>query len=109
MPLFDVDDVAERLVPLRVEMPDDEVPIHDVDDQDASGADELRILLEDLDVRVFVVIPEGRPEVERCVERRGACRHALRETPEIPDVKRRSTGHALTIGEFDRPRDEDRG
>src|SRR5207245_1426058 len=104
-----MDDVAERLVPLRIEMPDDEVPVHDVDDQDASGADELRILLEDPDVRVFVVIPEGRPEVERCVERGVSRLHALRETPEISDVKRRSTGHSFTIGEFDCPRDEDRG
>src|SRR2546426_747514 len=89
-------------------MPDDEVPVHDVDDQDASGAHELRILLEDLDVRVFVVVPEGRPEVERAVEWRGARRHALRETSQVSDVKRRSTGHALTISEFDCARDEHR-
>src|SRR3989442_6962809 len=109
VPLFDVDDVAERCIPLRVEMPDDEVPVHDVDDQDASRADEFRILLEDLDVRVFVVIPEGRPEVERGVEGRGGRRHALRETPQISDLKGRSTGQALTSGEFSRAGDEHRG
>src|SRR5256712_12761847 len=90
-------------------MPDHEVPIHNVDDQDASGADQLPVLLEDPDVRLFVVIPERRPEVEGRVERRGGRRHRVREPPEISDVVRRAVGYALLAREFGRARDEHRG
>src|SRR5438093_7476769 len=64
VPLLDMDEVAQRLVAFRVAMPDDEVSVHDVDDQDASGADQLSVLLEVSDVRLFVVISEGGAEVE---------------------------------------------
>src|SRR2546429_2119233 len=109
VPLFDVHDVAERLVALRVEMPDDEVSVHDVDDQDASGADQLSVLLEDSDVRLFIVIPEGRPEVEGRVEWPFGHGDRFCEPAEVSDAIRRAIGHALLAREFGRARDEHRG
>src|SRR2546422_707917 len=90
-------------------MPDDEVSVHDVDDQDAAGADQLPVLLEDPDVRLFVVVPERRPEVEGRVEWRVGRRHHFREPPEISDVVRRAVGHALLAREFGGAIDEHRG
>src|SRR5437870_12508336 len=95
VPLLDMDEVAQRLVALRVEMPDDEVSVHDVDDQDASGADQLSVLLEDSDVRLFIVIPEGGPEVEGRVEWPFGHGDRFREPAEVSDAIRRAIGHAL--------------
>jgi len=107
--LFDVDDVPEGLVALRVEVPDDEVPVHDIDDQDSSGAHKLRVLPEDPDVGLFVVVAEGCPEVEGRVEPSFGRRDRFRETPEVSDAVRRPVRHALSAGEFGRARDEHRG
>src|SRR3989454_245039 len=74
-----------------------------------SAADQLPVLLEDPDVRLFVVVPERRPEVEGRVEWRVGRRHRFREPPEISDVVRRAVGHALLAREFGRARDEHRG
>src|SRR5438128_3252873 len=90
-------------------MPDDEVSVHDVDDQDTAGADQLPVLLEDPDVRLFVVVPERRPEVEGRVEWRVGRRHRFREPPEISDVVCRPVGYALLARGFGRAGDENRG
>src|SRR5712692_2077461 len=87
-------------------MPDDVVPVHDVDDHDPSRADELPVLLEDSDVGLFVVISERRPEVESRVERPFGHRHRFGEAPEISDAVRRAIGHTLSAREFGRARDE---
>src|SRR5207244_2991145 len=108
VPLLDVHEVAECLVALRLEMPDDKVSVHDVDDQDPSRADELPVLLEDPDIGLFVVIPERRPEVEGRVERPFGHRHRFRETPEVSDAVRRAIRHTLLAREFGRARDEHR-
>src|SRR2546422_11050738 len=89
-------------------MPDDEVSVNDVDDQYTAGADQLPVLLEDPDVRLFVVVPERRPEVEGRVEWRVGRRHRFREPPEISDVVCRAVGHALLAREFGGARDEHR-
>ena len=100
MPLFDVHDIPERFVTLWVEVADDVVPVHEVDDQDSSGPDEFPVLLQDPDVRLFVVVSEGGPEVHGRIERSYGPRHALGQTSEVPDAVRRAVGHALSIREF---------
>src|SRR3989442_5196681 len=89
-------------------MPDNEVSVHDVDDQDASGADQLSVLLEDSDVRLFIVIPEGRPEVEGRVEWPFGHADPFCEPAKLSDAIRRAIGHARLARDFGRPRAEHR-